>query len=224
MSGTFASNRTLFGELPSGLIAPLSVSSDLLAANAVTAAKIATGAVTEAKLATGAVTETKLGARAVSEDKLARTRYAARAVAVTPTVLAAGLNKMTLDSTSSTYGGYNESGAFRTASSDYLVPASGLYVISGAIHFEEPSTGRTVAPVIFVNGVAVSYGNRITPDPISDLTGLIVVIYDERSLTTGDVVDLRVNVSGGAMTALADPANGLPRFTVRRQGATPPWV
>lgn len=146
-------------------------------------------------------------------------RYAARASTNTPTTCGSGgWTKITLDVISD----YNEGSAFRTASSDYLVPADGLYQVAGVIHIDLVATQQAMSAGIGINGSVNIYGNRTTHWP-GDVVGRIHTVYDQINLNAGMVVDLRlenIDTGGGATNAnvTALPSLSLPCFSIRRLG------
>lgn len=106
---------------------------------------------------------------------------------------------------------------------DYLVPADGLYAVSGYAIFQmaSGSGGRwTTALGIFLNDATFSYGNQdhVTGGyAVGDEVGHVA--EDEIAVRTGDRIDLRMYSQYGGYVIGANVA--FPHLAIRRVGRYP---
>lgn len=145
------------------------------------------------------------------QDCLAR--YAARAVSGAATTLVNGaFTKILLANLD-----YDDSGNFRTATSDYLVPQDGLYEIDAGVQVGSSGASQSLILACFVDGSAVTAGRggRALATASSQFFGL--VYNDQLRLRKASVVDIRVFVNV-ANTVTEDMYN---RFSIRRVGPYP---
>lgn len=189
--------------IPAGGIAPL----------AITTAKIADGAVTPAKMS-GTIASSQLADLSVTAGKIANQTITSAQIGILPSVrvfgAATSVPNATLTPLSFTTERF-DSGLWTVGAPDvFVAPVTGVYLITGTVHFASSASGTYRHVGIRYNGADTIVGNTRTPTTSSVRYLSVTTAY---RLVASDYVELVVQQDSGAALNIERTESGSPEFS-----------